>query len=252
MKQNEEVRVEPSVEGLIALIEQYGVHQCNVGYYAAPREDSRVRWASENERAQRAKVAEDLDAIRDYATRLADRASRPAPSGEAVSQAALVTEFNVGRWCLSEDECIAGGINFAAYERGVLDAAKAFGQNVTAPSQKPAAWMAKVDLAVLHKIGGVFIGAKTRDDDVPLFLCSRIASPSSPTVKTVSHLSEEAMSEIAKDIGDEDRHTFMFNKSGTFSVHAFGRQIVREFCELNALPQPPEALNKDSHTEGGE
>lgn len=41
----------------------------------------------------------------------------------------LVTEFNVGRWCLSEDECIAQGIDFAAYERGVADAAKAFGQN---------------------------------------------------------------------------------------------------------------------------
>lgn len=42
----------------------------------------------------------------------------------------LVTEFNVGRWCMSEDDCIAAGINFAAYERGVSDAAKAFGQNM--------------------------------------------------------------------------------------------------------------------------
>lgn len=41
-----------------------------------------------------------------------------------------VTEFNVGRWCLSEDECIAQGIDFSAYERGVGDAAKAFGRNV--------------------------------------------------------------------------------------------------------------------------
>jgi hypothetical protein len=40
-----------------------------------------------------------------------------------------VTEFNVGRWCLSEDECIAQGINFPAYERGVRDAANAFGLN---------------------------------------------------------------------------------------------------------------------------
>ena len=38
-----------------------------------------------------------------------------------------VTEFNVGRWCLSEDDCIEQGIDFAAYERGVDDAA-AFGQ----------------------------------------------------------------------------------------------------------------------------
>jgi hypothetical protein len=40
-----------------------------------------------------------------------------------------VTEFNVGRWCLSEEECIAQDINFAAYERGVSDAAKAFSGN---------------------------------------------------------------------------------------------------------------------------
>jgi hypothetical protein len=40
-----------------------------------------------------------------------------------------VTEYNVGRWCLSEDECIVEGIDFAAYERGIADAAKAFGQN---------------------------------------------------------------------------------------------------------------------------
>lgn len=41
----------------------------------------------------------------------------------------LVTEFNVGRWCLGEDDCIAQGIDFPAYERGVADAAKAFGRN---------------------------------------------------------------------------------------------------------------------------
>lgn len=40
-----------------------------------------------------------------------------------------VTQFNVGRWCLSEDDCIAAGINFAGYERGVSDAAEAFGRN---------------------------------------------------------------------------------------------------------------------------
>ena len=43
-----------------------------------------------------------------------------------------VTEYNVGRWCLSEDECIAQGIDFAAYERGVADAAKAFRRNAAA------------------------------------------------------------------------------------------------------------------------
>jgi hypothetical protein len=43
--------------------------------------------------------------------------------------AETVTEFNVGRWCMSEDECIAAGINFAAYERGVIDAANAFARN---------------------------------------------------------------------------------------------------------------------------
>ena len=41
----------------------------------------------------------------------------------------VVTEFNVGARCLSEDDCIAQGINFAAYERGVSDAAQAFGRD---------------------------------------------------------------------------------------------------------------------------
>lgn len=40
-----------------------------------------------------------------------------------------VTQYNVGRWCLSEHECIYLGIDFAAYERGVADAAAAFGRN---------------------------------------------------------------------------------------------------------------------------
>ena len=44
-------------------------------------------------------------------------------------EAPEVTEFNVGRWCLSEDDCIEQGIDFAAYERGVADAATAFGRN---------------------------------------------------------------------------------------------------------------------------
>ncbi len=46
-----------------------------------------------------------------------------------------VTQFNVGRWCLSEDECIDRGIDFAAYERGVSDAAAAFGRNSLLASQ---------------------------------------------------------------------------------------------------------------------
>ena len=40
-----------------------------------------------------------------------------------------VTEFNVGRWCLSEDECIADHIDFRSYELGVIDAARAFGND---------------------------------------------------------------------------------------------------------------------------
>jgi len=40
-----------------------------------------------------------------------------------------VTAFNVGRFCLSEDDCIAQGIDFSAYERGVADAAEAFSRN---------------------------------------------------------------------------------------------------------------------------
>lgn len=58
-----------------------------------------------------------------------------------------VTQFNVGRWCLSEDECIAQGINFAAYEKGVSDAAEAFGRNraPTLPLLTDADWQAIAD-----------------------------------------------------------------------------------------------------------
>jgi hypothetical protein len=45
------------------------------------------------------------------------------------SDARPVTPYNVGRWCLSEDECRAGDIDFASYERGISDAALAFGMN---------------------------------------------------------------------------------------------------------------------------
>lgn len=40
-----------------------------------------------------------------------------------------VTPSNVGSHCMSEDECMAAGIDFAAYERGVADAAEAFGRD---------------------------------------------------------------------------------------------------------------------------
>lgn len=56
-------------------------------------------------------------------------ATPPAVMPAAPSEG--VTEFNVGRWCLSEDDCIAGGIDFSAYERGVSDAATAFSRNTS-------------------------------------------------------------------------------------------------------------------------
>ena len=67
--------------------------------------------------------------------------------------AQTVTPYNVGRYCLSEDACIAASINFAAYERGVSDAARAFEQNAVA-SQAPAE-----DLSVI----GVDLGAPGGD-----------------------------------------------------------------------------------------
>jgi len=51
------------------------------------------------------------------------------PAAQSADAVDAVTEFNVGRYCLSEDDCIADGINFAAYERGVADAAAAFARN---------------------------------------------------------------------------------------------------------------------------
>jgi hypothetical protein len=59
---------------------------------------------------------------------------------------ATVSEFNVGRYCLSEDECIADGIDFAAYERGIADAAAAFSKNAAPTEQSE---LAKV-LSVLR------------------------------------------------------------------------------------------------------
>lgn len=46
-----------------------------------------------------------------------------------LKKAEPVSKFNVGRFCLSEDDCIEQGIPFYAYERGVADAAEAFGRN---------------------------------------------------------------------------------------------------------------------------
>lgn len=34
----------------------------------------------------------------------------------------------IGRFCLSEDDCIVAGIDFSAYERGLSDAIEAFGK----------------------------------------------------------------------------------------------------------------------------
>lgn len=47
------------------------------------------------------------------------------PSIEALEDKVAEATRSVGRYCLSEDDCIANGINFAAYERGVNDAASA-------------------------------------------------------------------------------------------------------------------------------
>jgi hypothetical protein len=47
-----------------------------------------------------------------------------------------VTKFNVGSFCLSEDECIAQKISFAAYERGVSDAADVFDNSIRAENEK--------------------------------------------------------------------------------------------------------------------
>lgn len=68
-----------------------------------------------------------------------------------------VTQYNVGHWCLSEDECIAEGINFAAYERGVADAAKAFRQNAAPTAQSADALdAARKALTKLDSLRGPF------------------------------------------------------------------------------------------------
>lgn len=72
------------------------------------------------------------DTLHDKVQEVALAAAPEAPAqASAVDERATpaVTEFNVGRWCLSEDDCIEQGIDFAAYERGVADAAAAFGRN---------------------------------------------------------------------------------------------------------------------------
>ena len=52
-----------------------------------------------------------------------------AAAPQATPPSPDVKPSNVGQWCMSEDECRAAGIDFAAYERGVSDAAEAFGRN---------------------------------------------------------------------------------------------------------------------------
>ena len=56
-------------------------------------------------------------------------ALHPPGDQPATAGAEPVTEFNVGRFCLSEDDCIAEGLHFGSYERGVADAAAAFARN---------------------------------------------------------------------------------------------------------------------------
>ena len=57
------------------------------------------------------------------------RAWQKDAAAQATPPAPDVKPSNVGQWCMSEDECRAAGIDFAAYERGVSDAAEAFGRN---------------------------------------------------------------------------------------------------------------------------
>lgn len=69
------------------------------------------------------------DQLRAYAdATCALRAARVSPA-EKTARMLTVTEFNVGRFCLGEDECIAQGIDFSAYERGIADASAAFSRN---------------------------------------------------------------------------------------------------------------------------
>jgi hypothetical protein len=73
-----------------------------------------------------------------------------------------VTAFNVGSFCLSEDECIAQGINFAAYERGVSDAADAFLRNASALTQTSEPQMAFCP-ACFEEVGPECLNATERD-----------------------------------------------------------------------------------------
>lgn len=64
--------------------------------------------------------ADNMDRAADLLRALATPSAAEAPA---------VTEFNVGRFVLSEDDCRAEGLDFRAYERGVSDAAVAFARN---------------------------------------------------------------------------------------------------------------------------
>lgn len=64
------------------------------------------------------------------------------PSPQPPAEQALVprvTAHNVGQWCKSEDDCIAQGIDFPAYEQGVADAAEAMSRQPALPP-KVAQW----------------------------------------------------------------------------------------------------------------
>ena len=77
-------------------------------------------------------ISETLVHVEDDIRAFADATCAMRASSGATTQAVrmlTVTAFNVGRFCLSEDDCIAQGIDFSAYERGVADAAEAFSRN---------------------------------------------------------------------------------------------------------------------------
>lgn len=85
---------------------------------------------------------------------IAERLGGAAPVGQPAAQEA-VTEFNVGRWCKSEDDCIVDGIDFGSYEQGVADAAAAFGRNsprALTDDERGKLLAANVDVALAEKL----------------------------------------------------------------------------------------------------
>ena len=68
-------------------------------------------------------------------------------SGSTAQPKGIVTEFNVGRYVMNEDDCRAEGLDFRAYERGVADAAAAFARNMgTAQGAEPPPNLSEYDL----------------------------------------------------------------------------------------------------------